>query len=282
MMNSYFEQSGFYGGHGQTGTEAHQAYRFPLGLGVNPYGPPSSGPVGRGQVDSYDAAAAAAAAASCKLYEQQYKLDCAKDVVQSGYGSGGIVKTDNSNSAISSWAAAAAAAAAAERVNGNVGGGGGRGGGYPVSGNVGLGGAETPVAVSAVTPRAPPSSVTINNNPWSPCSLNGSGVAVAPVPQQQQQVQQQQHSNIVQQQHSQVQQTQVQQTQAQQQQQQVVQQQQHHNSSGGGGQHGSLSQQQSPQSQSSAHTFYPWMAIAGKPAFYLFCFEKQRSAELNF
>lgn len=260
-MNSYFEQSGFYGGHGQTGADAHQAYRFPLGLGVNPYGPPSSGGVvGRGQVDSYDAAAAAAAAASCKLYEQQYKLDCTKDVVQSGYGSTGIVKSDNNSSAISSWAAAAAAAAAAERVNGNNGVGGGGGGvgrgGYPVSG--GIVGSDSSVAV---TPRAPPSSVTVNNNPWSPCSLNSSGVAVAPVPQQQQQqVQQQQHNSLVQQQqHTQVQQSQQQSGQPQQQQVQ----QQHHSSSG---QHGSLSQQQSPQSQSSAHTFYPWMAIAGKPS----------------
>ena len=245
MMNSYFEQSGFYGGHGQTGAE--QAYRFPLGLGVNPYGPPATGPVGR--QESYDAAAAAAAAASCKLYEQQYKLDCssAKDVVQSGYGTASI-KTDN----INSWAAAAAAAAA-ERVgglNGNVvsGGGGGRGG-YQ--------GTEATVAVSAVTPRA--TSVT-NNNPWSPCSLNTS--AVAPVPQQQQvqqqQQQQQQHNGLVgvQQQHAQVQQ----------QSQQQAQQQQHHTSSG---QHSSLGQQQSPQSQSGgAHTFYPWMAIAGE--FWLF------------
>ena len=47
MMNSYFEQSGFYGGHGvQTGVGAEQAYRFPLGLGVNPYGATASAGAG--------------------------------------------------------------------------------------------------------------------------------------------------------------------------------------------------------------------------------------------
>ena len=251
MMNSYFEQSGFYGGHGQTGAE--QAYRFPLGLGVNPYGPPSGG-VTR-QVDSYDqssaaAAAASAASSSCKLYEQQYKLDCSK-ADQNGYSSTGIVKSDN-NSAISSWAAAAAAAAAVAQqdrgnsghavghnnVNSNRGGVVVGGGGYPGAvSNVSGGGPEAAVAVSAVTPRsAGPNSVGPNNNPWSPCSLNAT-TAVAPVPQ---------HGGVVSQhtQHSQHQHNA----------------QQHHNTAN---QH-AISQQQSPQSQSSAHTFYPWMAIAGK------------------
>nr|BAE96994.1 Ultrabithorax [Moina macrocopa] len=240
MMNSYFEQSGFYGGHGQTGAE--QAYRFPLGLGVNPYGPPSGG-VAR-QVESYDqataAAAAAAAAASCKLYEQQYKLDCTK-TDQNAYGSTGIVKADNNS--ISSWAAAAVAAAAVDRsTNGhhvshnNINNRGvGVGGGYPVSNSV----PETAV----VAPRSNgASSVGPNNNPWSPCSINtGSNVPSMP-----------QHGGNagVVPQHTQH-------TQLQQQQQQ--QQQQHHSSSG---QH-AVSQQSSPQSQSSSHTFYPWMAIAG-------------------
>nr|ATW63192.1 ultrabithorax [Sogatella furcifera] len=81
MMNSYFEQSGFYGGHhhqtagAATGhhhdqTAAAAAYRFPLGLGMSPYAssqhhhhhslhqsrPPQDSP--------YDASVAAA----CKLY----------------------------------------------------------------------------------------------------------------------------------------------------------------------------------------------------------------------
>ena len=234
MMNSYFEQSGFYGGHGQTGAE--QAYRFPLGLGVNPYGPPSSG-VAR-QVDTYDTAAAAAA---CKLYEQQYKLDCTK-TDQNGYGATGIVKADNNS--ISSWAAAAAAAAASvagdRTTNGhhvvshnNANNRGVVGGGYPVSNNI---------PESAVAPRSNgASSVGPNNNPWSPCSINtGSNVPSMP-----------QHGSstgVVQNQHTQHQH------------QQPQQQQQHHNSSG---QH-AVSQQSSPQSQSSSHTFYPWMAIAGE------------------
>lgn len=76
-MNSYFEQGGFYGG----GSGGDQAYRFPLGLSVSPYGQP--GP----RQDGYDASAA-----SCKLYgapqdhmtPNPFKVDCAKD--QNGYG----------------------------------------------------------------------------------------------------------------------------------------------------------------------------------------------------
>lgn len=75
-MNSYFEQSGFYGSHhhqAAAGAGAHHhdqtaaAYRFPLGLGMSPYAssqhhhhhmarPPQDSP--------YDASVAAA----CKLY----------------------------------------------------------------------------------------------------------------------------------------------------------------------------------------------------------------------
>ncbi|XP_024083248.1 homeotic protein ultrabithorax isoform X3 [Cimex lectularius] len=76
-MNSYFEQTGFYGSHHhQSSTAAHHhdqtaaAYRFPLGLGMSPYAssqhhhhhslhqsrPPQDSP--------YDASVAAA----CKLY----------------------------------------------------------------------------------------------------------------------------------------------------------------------------------------------------------------------
>lgn len=252
MMNSYFEQSGFYGGHGQTGAE--QAYRFPLGLGVNPYGPASTGP----RQDSYDAAAAAAAA-SCKLYEQQYKLDCVKD--QSGYGTA-TIKSDNQ--AISSWAAAAAAAAAAaqqgvgvDRSSGAVGVHNGGGGvvnrGYGVSTN-------PPEA--AIAPVAPRSAPIVNNNPWSPCSLNTATAVPNVVPQQQQQ--QQQHASVVQQQQQQ-----------QQHQQQLVQQQQLHTPTGQQQQQQqhAISQQQSPQSQSSAHTFYPWMAIAGELVFHFsYCY----------
>ncbi|XP_027215302.1 homeotic protein ultrabithorax isoform X6 [Penaeus vannamei] len=76
-MNSYFEQGGFYGG----GSGGDQAYRFPLGLSVSPYGQP--GP----RQDGYDTTAA-----SCKLYAppqehmtpNPFKVDCVKD--QNGYG----------------------------------------------------------------------------------------------------------------------------------------------------------------------------------------------------
>jgi len=212
-MNSYFEQSGFYGSHGQTGAE--QAYRFPLGLGVNPYGPPSNGGRPGVQESPYDAAAAAAAA-SCKLYEQQYKIDCGtKD--QNGYSTS--VKDQNS---ISSWAAAAAAAAAAAGAAQGMRSDGGHaryGSGVPVG--------VTPNgdgAVSAITPRSLSGSGG-TGNPWSPCSLNqsvpGTGIPGS------------QHGVV----HS---------------------------------QHPQIGQQQSPQSQSSAHTFYPWMAIAGELHNHLF------------
>lgn len=110
-MNSYFEQTGFYGGHHHhqaAGATAHHhhdqnavaaAYRFPLGLGMSPYAssqhhhhslhqsrPPQDSP--------YDASVAAAA---CKLYgnESQQssgnynataKSECTKDTShQNGY-----------------------------------------------------------------------------------------------------------------------------------------------------------------------------------------------------
>lgn len=82
MMNSYFEQSGFYG----TPSSSDQSYRFPIGLGMSPYAQQHHS---RAPQDSpYDATAAA-----CKLYSSQalgdsqqgYKLDC-KDQ-QNGYNS---------------------------------------------------------------------------------------------------------------------------------------------------------------------------------------------------
>lgn len=109
-MNSYFEQTGFYGGHHHhqsAGATAHHhhdqnsvaaAYRFPLGLGMSPYAssqhhhhslhqsrPPQDSP--------YDASVAAAA---CKLYgndsqqtgnyNSSTKSECTKDTShQNGY-----------------------------------------------------------------------------------------------------------------------------------------------------------------------------------------------------
>ncbi|XP_069947636.1 homeotic protein ultrabithorax-like isoform X5 [Cherax quadricarinatus] len=79
MMDNFraLLQGGFYGG----GSGGDQAYRFPLGISVSPYGQP--GP----RQDGYDASAA-----SCKLYAapqdhmtpNPFKVDCAKD--QNGYG----------------------------------------------------------------------------------------------------------------------------------------------------------------------------------------------------
>lgn len=75
-MNSYFEQSGFYGG----ASGGDQAYRFPLGLSVSPYGQPAP------RQDGYDTSA------SCKLYASPqdhmqpnpFKVDSIKE--QNGYG----------------------------------------------------------------------------------------------------------------------------------------------------------------------------------------------------
>ncbi|XP_070393098.1 homeotic protein ultrabithorax-like isoform X1 [Dermacentor albipictus] len=110
MMNSYFEQSGFYNGQG--GSAAEQAYRFPQGLLVPPYpqstaaaaaaaaavaarAASSHDAAAAGTPASYDAAAgsaaaAAAAAAACKLYPSDaggaFKTEClVKD--QNGFGS---------------------------------------------------------------------------------------------------------------------------------------------------------------------------------------------------
>ena len=63
-MNSYFEQSGFYG---QTAGGAEQAYRFPLGLagmGVSPYSQHSQA---RQDASAYDTSAALAAGANGPL-----------------------------------------------------------------------------------------------------------------------------------------------------------------------------------------------------------------------
>nr|XP_037279910.1 homeotic protein ultrabithorax-like [Rhipicephalus microplus] len=107
MMNSYFEQSGFYNGQGASAAE--QAYRFPQGLLVPPYpqstaaaaaaaaavaarAASSHDAAAAGTAASYDAAgsAAAAAAAACKLYPSDasgaFKTEClVKD--QNGFGS---------------------------------------------------------------------------------------------------------------------------------------------------------------------------------------------------
>jgi len=79
-MNSYFEQSGFYGSQA---TSTEQGYRFPLGLTVPSYAQTQPRPH---QDSGYDSAAAS----PCKLYQTgdvqtAYKSECAvKD--QNGYG----------------------------------------------------------------------------------------------------------------------------------------------------------------------------------------------------
>ncbi|EEC15626.1 homeotic protein ultrabithorax, putative [Ixodes scapularis] len=90
MMNSYFEQSGFY--NSQAGSAAEQAYRFPQGLLVPPVAS-SHDAAAAGAPTAYDATTAAAAA--CKLYPSvsdasgAFKTEC---LVKDQNGFGGAVK----------------------------------------------------------------------------------------------------------------------------------------------------------------------------------------------
>lgn len=169
-MNSYFEQSGFYG---QTAGGAEQAYRFPLGLagmGVSPY---SQHTQPRQDASAYDtsatsaalaaqgnAAIAAAAAASspkssglysplndsASVYKSSSALvgtnpangglppDCTSTKDQNGYSS--LSKELNS---VSGWNSAGA------------GGGGSTGGGSANNGSIG--GGTTPVRPAVCTPE---------------------------------------------------------------------------------------------------------------------------------
>uniref|UniRef100_A0A1B0EYH2 Uncharacterized protein n=1 Tax=Lutzomyia longipalpis TaxID=7200 RepID=A0A1B0EYH2_LUTLO len=100
-MNSYFEQSGFYGhphqttGMGMT-TAAHHdqsataAYRgFPLSLGMSPYANHHLHQ-SRSQESPYDASISAACS---KIYDGAYNKDCAKNAA-TGAGSGGSTETN--------------------------------------------------------------------------------------------------------------------------------------------------------------------------------------------
>lgn len=136
-MNSYFEQTGFYGGHHhhQSAAAGHHhhdqnsvaaAYRFPLGLGMSPYASSQhhhhSLHQTRGAPDSpYDASVAAAAA--CKLYDGQQapsggsgaynattastKAECKEAAHQNGYAAAVAAAAKDV------WQSAASGAAAA-------------------------------------------------------------------------------------------------------------------------------------------------------------------------
>ena len=105
-MNSYFEQSGFYGhphqaaagmmsassGHDQTSAAAAAAYRgFPLSLGMSPYANHHLHQTRTAQDSPYDASITAA----CKqIYDGAYNKDCSKSVTATANGT-----TANSGSA---------------------------------------------------------------------------------------------------------------------------------------------------------------------------------------
>ncbi|KAK7604210.1 hypothetical protein V9T40_004483 [Parthenolecanium corni] len=128
-MNSYFEQTGFYGGHHHhqsAGAAAHHhhdqnsvaaAYRFPLGLGMSPYASSQhhhhSLHQSRGAPDSpYDASVAAAAA--CKLYANDGQQAQSGSAASGSYSatSGGSSKAECKETAHQNGYAAAVAAAA--------------------------------------------------------------------------------------------------------------------------------------------------------------------------
>ncbi|XP_072159476.1 homeotic protein ultrabithorax isoform X2 [Bemisia tabaci] len=107
-MNSYFEQTGFYGGHHHQTAGSHhhdQAYRFPLGLGMSPYASTQHhhhGLQSRPQDSPYDASVAAAA---CKLYSSS-----ADSQTSINYSTNKGECTKNSESGHQNGYAAAAAA----------------------------------------------------------------------------------------------------------------------------------------------------------------------------
>ena len=171
-MNSYFEQSGFYG---QTAGGAEQAYRFPLGLagmGVSPY---SQHTQPRQDASAYDtsatsaalaaqgnaAIAAAAAASSPKSSGLYSPLNDSASVYKSSSAVGGNIPAANGGlppdcnntkdqngysslskelNSVSGWNSAGAA-----------GGGGSTGGGSANNGSIG--GGTTPVRPSVCTPE---------------------------------------------------------------------------------------------------------------------------------
>ncbi|XP_055387981.1 homeotic protein ultrabithorax [Condylostylus longicornis] len=142
-MNSYFEQTGFYGHphqstgmgmgagshHDQTASAAAAAYRgFPLSLGMAPY---ANHHLQRSTQDSpYDASITAACS---KIYDGAYKQDCAKNTADTN-GYKDVWNTGGSNG------------------SSTAGGGGGGGGnsGAGGQGNTSVGGG--PVRPSACTP----------------------------------------------------------------------------------------------------------------------------------
>jgi Antp family, other len=203
-MNSYFEQSSFYGAQG-----SEQPYRFPLSLGMSPYAQHHH--QSRPQDSPYDASAAAAAAAavaSCKLYSSQMQ-SAAETVYKSA--ADGKTSSNSSSDQQNGYAAALAAATATSKSDIAA---------WPTASGVpvrpaactpdryssGAGGANGLVDHPAVT-TSPSAHRPLN---WNNCSLNTSAVAV--------------------------------------------------------------SQQASQLQQSSNHTFYPWMAIAGTGLVIPFCF----------
>lgn len=198
-MNSYFEQSGFYGSHHhQTGAGAHHhdqtaaaaaAYRFPLGLGMSPYAstqhhhhhslhqsrPPQDSP--------YDASVAAA----CKLYSstndtQQSSInystskpDCSKSSVESAHQNGYAAVVAAAAKDVSVWQSTTGGAANSASLVGPV---------RPaactpdsrVTGySVGLVGGDPAASPGAAGGGRTSASGASLGGSWNTCSLNSSG-----------------------------------------------------------------------------------------------------------
>ncbi|XP_055904246.1 homeotic protein ultrabithorax-like isoform X1 [Eupeodes corollae] len=178
-MNSYFEQSGFYGHphqatgmgmgsaahHDQTATAAAAAYRgFPLSLGMSPY---ANHHLQRSTQDSpYDASITAACN---KIYDGAYKQDCLK----------GVNSIGDTNGYKDIWNTSA-------NGGGGGAGGGGGGGGSGSAGNgsgAGSGAGQNssiPVRPSACTPDSRVGGY-LDTSGGSPVSHRGGGSAASAV-----------------------------------------------------------------------------------------------------
>ncbi|XP_052125756.1 homeotic protein ultrabithorax [Frankliniella occidentalis] len=200
-MNSYFEQSGFYGSHhhqASAGAGAHHhdqaaaAYRFPLSLGMSPYAssqhhhhhlhqarPPQDSP--------YDASVAAA----CKLYSSGSDSSQQASV---NYSTGASAKTDCVKSGLgdqqhqNGYAAVVAAAAKDVWQSANSANSAGANSlvrpsactpdsrvGY--GGSVGLVGGDPSTSPGSATART--SSATSLGGSWNTCSLNSTAAQPA-------------------------------------------------------------------------------------------------------
>lgn len=198
-MNSYFEQSGFYGSHHHQTAGGHHhdqtaaaaaAYRFPLGLGMSPYAssqhhhhhslhqsrPPQDSP--------YDASVAAA----CKLYSSSNdtqqssinystsKPDCSKSSSESAHQNGYAAVV--AAAAKDVWQSASGGSANANSLVGPV-----RPAACTPDSRVGYSSVGLVGGDPASSPGAPGGRTSSSVGSWNTCSLNSTSNQ-PPVPSQ--------------------------------------------------------------------------------------------------